>query len=260
MSLGNRAWSRAMLAVLAGFSMACASPTFDPEAAQRLREAEARRNLGMDHLAKGRTAMAIRELSHAEALNAKDADTHLWLGESYRRKGLLQEARVYAERAVRLDSSNHEARLNLSGLYLQMGRFAEAAEQAQWLIDDPTYVAPWQALNNRGWAHYKQGLYDEAQRSFEEALDYRKNYWPARLNLGILAESQGNTREAIKEFGRVVERSPRGVAAEANFRVAEVYVAMGQRLDAIEHFEASLASSPEGPWSDRSREFIDILR
>ena len=90
---------------------------------QEHREAEARRNLGMDHLAKGRTALAIRELTHAESLNTTDSDTQLWLGESYRRKGRLKEAQRYAERAVRLDPENHDARLNLSGLYLQMGRF-----------------------------------------------------------------------------------------------------------------------------------------
>lgn len=260
MNLGSRAWRRTGVGLLAGLGLACATPAVDPEAAQRHREAEARRNLGMDHLSKGRTAMAIRELTHAETLHAEDSDTQLWLGESYRRKGRLEDAQHYAERAVRLDPSNHAARLNLSGIYLQRGRYAEAGKQAALLIDDLTYLAPWQAFNNQGWAQFKQERYEEARRSFEEALEYRKNYWPARLNLGILAESQGKMREAIEAFGRVVQGGPSRVAAEANFRAAEVYVAEGNRRNAIRHFEASLVSSPNGPWSERSRELLEILR
>ena len=260
MNLGNRASGPVAIGLIATLGLACATTGFDPEVEQKHREAEARRDLGMDHLAKGRTAMAIRELAHSASLNDSDAATQLWLGESYRRKGRMEEARRYAELAVRLDPSNHDARLNLSGLYLQMEYFAEASEQAQALIDDPTYLTPWQAFNNRGWAQFRMKQYAQARLSFEEALDYRARYWPARLNLGILAESQGKTREAIEAFGRVVEGSPRGIAAEANFRAAEVYVALGNRPDAIQHFEASLVSSPDGPWSDRSRELLDILR
>ena len=135
-----------------------------------------------------------------------------------------------------------------------------AVVKSQVLIDDPTYRTPWQAFNNRGWAQFRMKQYEQARLSFEEALDYRAHYWPARLNLGILAESQGKTREAIEAFGRVVEGSPRGISAEANFRAAEVHVALGNRSDAIQHFEASLVSSPDGPWSDRSRELLEILR
>ena len=260
MVFGNRCGGAVVLGLVAGLGLACATPGFDPEVQQRHREADARRDLGMDHLAKGRTALAIRELTHAASLDDSDADTQLWLGESYRRKGRLEEARSYAERAVRLDPSNHDARLNLSGLYLQMEYFAEASQQAQALIDDPTYPTPWQAFNNKGWAEFRMKQYEQSRLSFEEALDYRPSYWPARLNLGILAESQGKTREAIEAFGRVVQGSPKRIAAEASFRTAEVYVALGSRPDAIQHFEASLVSSPDGPWSDRSRELLDILR
>lgn len=249
-----------MLAGLLVFAAGCASVPPAPEAAAQLQMARARRDLGVDYLAKGRTALAIRELRYAATLDPADASTQLWLGEAHRRKKRLTDARRHAEQAVRLDPDLHSARLNLSGLYLQMSRYAEAASQAQILIDDPTYEMPWQALNNRGWSEFQQGFYDEARASFEEALDYRRGYWPARLNLGILEESQGNVGAAIAQFKHLIEISPEPVVAEANFRMAEVYVHQGQRKRAIHHFSASLANAPDGPWSDRSREFLAFLR
>ena len=42
------------------------------DAQQSLREAAARRDVGIDYLAKGRTALAIRELAHAKTLDPKD--------------------------------------------------------------------------------------------------------------------------------------------------------------------------------------------
>ncbi len=251
----------ATLCGLACFGLGCASISGqDPLTFQQLNEAEARRDLGIDYLARGRTALAIRELGHAETLNPNDSTTHLWLGEAHRRKGRLADAKSHAEAAVRLDPRNQEARLNLSGLYLQLGHYPEAAEQARELALDPTYVATWQALNNLGWAQFKQGLYEDARQSFEEALKHRKHYWPSRLNLGILAETEGRNRDALAEFAKVIERSPSGVVAEANYRAGEVRIAMGDRLAAIRHFEASLVSAPEGPYSESSQEFLDILR
>ena len=42
----------------------------------------------------------------------------------------------------------HDARLHLSGLYLVLERYPEAADQARILADDPTFPAAWRALTN----------------------------------------------------------------------------------------------------------------
>ena len=261
MTAANRAGKCFMVLLLGVSALACASPP-PPErdAGQATREAHARRNLGVDHLLKGRTAVAIRELNHAAVLDPADASTQLWLGEAHRRQRRLKNAQDHAERAVRLDPGLHSARLNLSGLYLQLGLYPEAAEQVQVLLDDPTYETPWQALNNRGWAEFQLGHDEQARRSFQEALEFAQNYWPARLNLGILEESVGQGRAAIVEFQKVIANSPQSAIAEANFRVAELYVSMGERQHAISHFEASVDSAPRGKWSERSRELLELLR
>jgi Tfp pilus assembly protein PilF len=53
----------------------------------QVEQAMARRDLGLDHLKKGKNALALRELKFADELNPNDPETLLWLGEGYRRQG-----------------------------------------------------------------------------------------------------------------------------------------------------------------------------
>lgn len=245
--------------------LGCASqvvgPTQDEVREQALEQAAARRDLGIDHLSYGRTAMAIRELQYASELNPDDATTWLWLGEGYRRKGRLEEAEGFMLQALAIAPEYQSAYLNLSGLYIQMERWDDAIIQAQILIDDPIYPAPWKAYSNKGWAQLQAGRLPEARESLETALDFRRDYWPASLSLGILANLEGHRIEAIEHFEKVIDRevgfSPE---AEANFRLAEVYVSLGRRDKAVQHFEAAVETAPDGGWAEESKRYLKLLR
>ena len=251
----------ASLVFLAVLGIGCATmPDEDQDPNRNLREAAARRDVGIDYLAKGRTALAIRELGHSKALDPQDPKTLLWLGEAHRRRGRLDEARSYMEAAIELDPGYHDARLNLSGLLILMKRYREAIDQAQALIQDATYEAPWRAYNNQGWAELQQGRFQQAKDAFEHALDFHENYWPARLNLGILAMDEGREREAIDEFTQILDRSPQWVAAEANYRIAQAYVSLGERGEALSHFQLVLSSEPESSWGKQSQVYLESLR
>ena len=230
------------------------------EQARIAKQAEARRNVGMDHLAKGRTAMAIRELQHAESLDSEDPLTMLWLGEAFRRKGLLEEAEHCTLRAHTLDPEDQQVRLNLSALYIQMERYDSAIEYAQGLIDDPTFSAPWRAYTNRGWAELQAKRLVDANESFQKALDYRSDYWPALLNLGILANMNGHRAEAVRYFERALETNlGYNAKAELNYRLGELYVSLGRRARAVQHFQTAAESAPSGTWGEQSRNYLELL-
>lgn len=224
-------------------------------------KAEARRNVGIDHLVNGRTAMAIRELKHAVTLNPADPVSHHWLGEAYRRRGLLAPAEEHISLALDSDPSYHEVRLSLSALYIQMKRYEESIEHARVLVDDPVFSTPWRALTNIGWAQLQLGQRAEARVSLEDALDFSPRYWPARLNLGILESVERNHVAAMDHFQAVLELGLGGGAeAEVNFRMAEIYVSLGRRDEALRHFEVALEQSPHGRWGKRSKEYMRLLR
>lgn len=260
-------WTAAVMAVLVAISMLGCATTDTKQIAADSQRAIAIRDVGIDHLNQGRTAMAIRKLQESMSMSAADPVTHLWLAEAYRRKGRLDKAEAGFLRSLELsrDESSYnfqETLLNLGALYIQMKRYPEARANCQILIDDPTFGSPWRALTNRGWAEYKMGMLDEAQKSFETALDFHPRYSPAHLNLGIVDQRQKNFMQAMKHYEIALEtgRLSLDATAEVNYRMAEVYVALGNRSKAIEHFNVAVENSPYGNWATRSKSYLDLLQ
>lgn len=232
----------------------------------RVTESLAKRDLGIDYLTTGRTAMAIRELMASVKLDPKDPATHLWLGEAYRRKGKNGLAEEYLKEAVELSSkpeyirSLHAAQLNLSALLGQIGRYEESIEYCKSMVVDPTVSTPWRPLTNCGWAQMKLNRLDEARVSFEDALDYFPGYGPALLNLGILEAKEGHQLAAIKTFERALDRLSTGGRAEVNYRLGELYVAMGHRNLAVGYFSEAVLIAPQLDWGSQSQAYLDLLR
>ena len=251
-----------LLAVgLALLSAGCATIAVPGESTRSTaKAAEARRNIGIDHVVSGRIAFGIRDLRHALELEDQDAMTHLWLGQAYHLRGRMDDALTHAERAVELDPGKHEARLNLSVIYIQRGRWGDAIAQADWLIDDPTFSSPWRALNNRAWAQIKQNQLTVARQSLEEALEFRPRYWPALLNLGILEGVEGDHLGSLRFLQEVIEFGPgSGTEAEAHYRMAEAYVRLGHRERAQYHLKTAIEVSPNGRWGRQSRDYLALL-
>lgn len=257
-----------LIAVLIGLlgSLGCAS-TNAQEREQQRQLAAATRDVGIDHLMHGRTGMAIRKIRQAVEIDPKEPIARLALGEAYRRKNMLDEAETELTLALALSKSTtefnyHETVINLSALYIQMERYEEARTWCQRVIDDPTFSTPWRALTNRGWAEYKLGRLDLARTSFEEAIEFHPRYSPSHLNLGIVEQEQKRWLQAIRQFELAIEggRLPPGALAEANYRMAEAYVAVDRRGKAIEHFSMASEQSPYGDWGDQSRSYLEQLR
>jgi tetratricopeptide (TPR) repeat protein len=242
-----------VLVLVAGLlAMGCATLNSE-EQAKQIALAAAIRDVGIDHLSQGRTALSLRKLEEARLMNPEDPVTYLWLGEAFRRKGLLEKAEANFVRALELspdktDFNYQETLLNLSALQIQLKRYEEAIANCDLLIDDPTFATPWRGLTNRGWAEFKIGRIDDARRSYLEALDFHHTYSPAHFNLGILEQQAKRMIEALRRFELAIEGQRMGpdAIAEANYRMAEIYVAVGRRSKAIEHFSVALEVSPYG--------------
>lgn len=262
---GRRTLSLAFAAVLLAVQTGCMTPVPDPnelsESDQRLNQARARRDLGIDYLSKGQNAIALRELVFAVEINPDDPATQLWLGEGYRRQGHDDLALEAMTTAVRLDPQFRDAHNNLSAFYIQLEDYEKAIMHSQVLIDDPLYGQPWQAYSNKGYAEMKLGRIDEARKSLEIAAEFRQDFWPAYLNLGLLEKEAGNALTAVKHFQRVIKHPVgHGPRAEASFHIAQILVSMGHREKAIKYFTASAQTDPEGRWAEESRDYLKILR
>lgn len=247
-----------LLAGALGCASGGASPTTDYE---RERRARAHYAVAVNHMKEGRTALAIRELLMALDLDATDPWIHLSLAEAYRLKGKPEDSEKHLVEALRLDPAFQPALLNLSALYTQMGRHEDAVARSRLLLDDPTFPVPWKALGNMGWAQYRLGRKDEARQSFEHALDYHDDFPPAVLGLAVLEADAGHKLEAMERLEKLIETDPGPlVRAEANYRIAEIYVSLGNRERAMHHLVAATEQKPSGEWGRRSEDYLKRLR
>jgi tetratricopeptide (TPR) repeat protein len=231
-----------------------------------IREASLHRDLADVKLQKGELSFAIREYQAALELVPKDAYLHFGLGEAYRRKGMYDEAEQQFLRALELDPDQAEARMNLAVVYLQQERWPEAIAANTAMIEQPVFIRPSRALVNRGWAHYKSGDLEAAERDFREALKGSGAAHHANLNLGIVLFEKGEILEAVTHFNRVLEliqERPNsiyvGLEAQTRFRLAQSHVGLGQREKALEHFRAAADVGGDSEWGQKSREYLGIL-
>ena len=264
--VNRHAWLRLATALVLVAGLGCVT-TESPElrkpdpVEQARKQAEAKYNVGIDHLKNGRNALAVRELRASLELEPKDPWSHFAIAEAYRRQGRTDDSVQHLERAMELKPAFHSARLNLSGVYIQRNDYEAAAHHAEILLDDATFAKPWSALNNLGWSQYRLGKTQEARANLELASEYNERYWPALLNLGILEASEGRRLEALGLFQRVIDLDPGPLAlAEAHYRSAEIFLAIGQHEKAVRHLVAAAESKPNGQWGEKSEEYLKLLR
>jgi type IV pilus assembly protein PilF len=248
-----------VIAGLAGGGVGCAT-TSRADRQHELRKAASHLEVGVDHLANKRGALALREFMAAEQLDPKNARVHYALSEAYLAQGKPGEAERHLERALELFAGHHDARQSLAALLLIDGRYEEAIAHCERLVDDPTYSTPWAALTNRAWAEYRLGRTEAARESLGMAREYRNDYWPATLAMAMIENDGGRRMEAIRLYHDIISLKPGPeVESEVNFRLAEIYVALGQRRQALSHLSTSVARLPSGPWAKKSQEYLKLL-
>lgn len=249
--------------LLLGLVLAVGCTTVDPAAS---RQALTHRDLGSVYLGQGKLELAIREYRLSLGLYDRDAEAWFALGEAYRRKGRLKQAEQHLLHALVLDPGKQDARLNLSAIYLQQKRWKEAIEQAQILVEDPTFLIPARALVNLGFAQYKSGDLVGARRSLNRALETNGSSYQAHADLGIVAYDEGEWVEAASHFRmalRILEGRPveifGQVEAEIRFRIAMAQVRLGRRQRALEELRISASRGGQSEWGKKSRDYIAIL-
>jgi Tfp pilus assembly protein PilF len=258
-----------LVATLASIGLLAAAPlqTGCATSAQRAAEEQAARqaqshlSIGANHLKEGRNALALREFLTAERLAPQDPQVHNALGEGYLAQGKRAESEAHYRKALEIHPDYHDARLSLAVLFILEQRYAEAGAECQRLIDDPTFPAPWRAHANLGFAELQLGRLGEARKHLKLAREYQKEYWPATLSLAQLELREGHRREAIDLLREVLAQTPGpAVEAQANYQIAEIYISLGQREQAVAHLSTAVSQTPDGLWGRRSEEYLKLLR
>ncbi|HEY8210750.1 MAG TPA: tetratricopeptide repeat protein [Myxococcaceae bacterium] len=90
--------------------------------------------------------------------------------------------------------------------------------------------------------HYRQRHFTEAAELYRRALDLRPDYYPALLDLGDLAQLQGQPEEALRRYERAVAVNP--VDHRGHFLTGNALLELGRAPEALGAYAHALALRP----------------
>lgn len=177
------------------------------------------------------------------------------LGGALIRKGRIEEALPYLEKAVAISPAYADALYNLGFALLRLGRTAEGAERMrQSLRIDPDNFM---AHNNLAIACMLTGDLDTAEAHLREAVRLRPEEALGRNNLGVLLNRRGRPQEAAVQFAEAIRIAPGYAEAFNNWGVA--LREMGRHLEAADRFRRALQLQPDYAAARRNLQEVEAL-
>ena len=149
----------------------------------------------------------------------------------------------YFRKALEVDPDYGEARNNLGSLYLEVGRWSEAAEVLLPLLEDRFYSTPYLAHNNLGWAFYNMREYKRAEFHFQQAVAIEPDMCLAQSHLGEVYRALGRNDVAVMRFDRAISRCPEW--NEPYWHLGQIYEGEGRIDLAIKSYEKCYELAPE---------------
>ncbi len=191
-------------------------------------------------LADDQSYVAIEAFSGALALRPDSMLAHLKRGETYRRRGELNAALRDLRTAATLDSTATRPRELLGDVNYALGRYARAADAyAQFIaVDDRSP----HVLYKLGVARYRGGEVGGAIQPLKQAVALDARLAEAHYLLGVCLRGTARPLEAREAFERAIDLSPGFTAPREE--LADLYMSMGRRAQAIDQLEALAALEP----------------
>ena len=185
-------------------------------------------------------------------------DHHRSLGIHLLGEGMLRQARLALEGALRIDERDEIARLALACVFDEQGRTSAAVEQLRMtLADHEKTEASWFAL---GFCLEKLGDEDGAVASYERALSIAPNLRNAHERLAAIHLKNDRVEAAIDRYEHICFCETDDIAAA--LILANMYVRDRRYDAAVQKFEYALTLDPEN-WEardDRIDAYVDAGR
>ena len=155
-------------------------------------------------------------------------------------RGLIADAIVHYQTALRLKPDYPEAHSNLGNALLKAGRGAEAIAECQKALQlEPAYA---KAHNNLGNALLEAGRIQEALTHYHAAVRLKPGDPKNHYNLGNAWLKAGRLRDAIAEYETALRIQPED--AEARYNLGNALLQAKRVPEAIEQYVMALRLNP----------------
>ncbi len=213
--------------------------------------------LGLSYIQSERYKDALLELLEARRLNPSSPKVYNGLGVAYLGLGELEKAQKSFEKAVTLDPGYSEAHTNLATVYLQRREWEKAVEECTRALDNPLYLSPEVAYNNRGYAYQMMGKEREALLDYYRALRYNPKFSKAYENLiayYLSKDDMVRARGILDDAVALGLRNPGLIFYKALFSNID-----GDKEQACELFQRLVREYPLTPWARKAKAYIDLM-
>ena len=195
--------------------------------------------LGEIYLRKGVVDMAIKNFEEALTFNDSSAETHFLLGFALGEKGRVQESIEAVKKAISLNPSLATSETSIPiDTEAQRDHWEFLKEQ---LGIPKTSGDSYQIHYNMGMSYRNKGLFDEAEREFNECLKVREEAPEIYYAIAEADIFLSKYEDAIRNLQRALQRDF-DVVEYAN-ALGVAYIMQGQFNDALEWFEKVLVQN-----------------
>ena len=191
----------------------------------------------------GDMAGAEEKFRAALAMNPRNVNTCLSLGNALSARGRIDSALALYEQAASVDPRNANAHINIGNVMLKNSKIDEAIEHYQKAVDlDPTDALTHANLAN---AYSARQEFAKALPHNMAALRLSPEKSGSYYHLGINLLKLGRINEAIAQLKRATEMSPQSVSAQKGFAAA--LAVAGRREEAIAHYQEAIRLGDQDP-------------
>ncbi|WP_010530813.1 tetratricopeptide repeat protein [Lentibacillus jeotgali] len=178
-----------------------------------------------------------------EYLPKADDEDKFTIAELYIQWGFLTEAIDLLEELSNRFPKESEIKIMLADVYIEQDNDEEAINLLNEIEeDDPAYV---QTLMQLADLYQAQGLFEVAEQKLLSAKHYEPNEPIIDFALGELLFSNGDYREAITYYEKILPVEKEIANVSINDRLAEAYAASGEYEIALETYQSIDSEDPD---------------
>ena len=214
--------------------------------------------LGTQLLKAGQYPAAYRELSKAVELNEGNPVAHNQLALAYYARERFKLAEQHFKKALDIKKEYSDARNNLGRLYLEQGKYPQAIQELETVVNDLKYSEPRKAHINLGTAYLKAGHHSKALTTLAKALRLDRSFCPAHSLYGQTLYQMGEFHRAAKALDKATKICKNLV--ETRYYSALSHYRVGAKAQAIARLEELVAMSPKGKFAEKSKSLLRKLK
>jgi len=198
-------------------------------------------NLGNSYSEVGDTEQALLALERAVEINPSLAESRLNLGNIYLKKDRIEDAIYEYEAALEINPSNAKTHNNLGNAYTKRGWLNDAiSHYTQSLKLDPNFTEAYKNLAN---AYCKREMFGQAAVQLKQAIILEPEDASCYSQLGNVYSQMGDYERGIFQYKKALEI--KGDFAEAHCGLALCYNKLSLADDEIQAYKRALAIEPD---------------